>query len=355
MLGLIFTFQRGDSLLLVIATLAGGGILFQAADVFDYTFQAQGRFRLGFLGRAVPILLSTGLKLVAVAVNAPLVLFAALETIEAAMIGAALYFIYRRTAAQSTMSTLPRSVVWPRLLMEGLPLVLGSLAIMIYMRSDIIMLGKMIGYEAAGIYAAASQISEACALLPMALGPALFPLLLRWRNAGPVFYRRNLERLFSIAVATGLLFSLGLSFGASSIVDLVYGANYSAAAKVLVIHGWTILFIFIGMTQGGYDVAEGLTWFATLRMFVGALLNIGLNLFFIPRYGVVGSAVATLIAQIFLAVLLNAFHPRTRPILRMQWMSILLWPALRGLVRSANRVRIGHGCRLNDSDPLHYF
>ena len=145
MLGLIFIFERGNTLLLCIAALAGGGLLFQACDVFDYAFQAQGRFPLSFLGRGVPILLSTALKLAAILANAPLLFFAALETVEAALIGTALYFIHRRSGSRSTVSILATTVVWPRLIAEGFPLFLGALAVMIYMRSDIIMLGKMAG------------------------------------------------------------------------------------------------------------------------------------------------------------------------------------------------------------------
>ena len=147
-------------------------------------------------------------------------------------------------------------------------------------------------------------------------------------------YRRNLERLFVIAVATGLLLSLGISFTASLIIEVVLRSNFSAAAKVLVIHGWTIPFMFLAITQNAYDVAERLAWFATFRLVVGALLNITLNLFLIPRYGLAGSAIATLIAQIFSAVLLNGIHPRTLPILRMQLRAMSLWPAWRGLARS---------------------
>jgi PST family polysaccharide transporter len=331
MLGLILIFQRNDNLLFAIGALAGGGLLFQACDVFDYAFQAHGQFRLTFFARGVPILLSTALKLAAIFANAPLLVFAALETVEAAVIGVTLYFIYRRTNSRRTISILPTTVTWSRLLAEGLPLLLGALGVMIYMRSDVIMLGKMAGYQTAGIYAAASQISEACALLPVALMPALFPVLVRWRRSDAQFYKRKLERLFFVAVATGLVFSLGLTFGASTIINLLFGANYLPAATILTVHGWTLVFIFIGITQSGYDVTEGLTWFATSRTFAGASLNVALNLILIPRYGAVGSAFATLIAQIFSAVLLNALHPRTRPILRMQLMSILLLPALRAL------------------------
>jgi PST family polysaccharide transporter len=333
MLAFISVLQRGDALLLGIVMLAGGGLLFQACDVYDYAFQADGRFRFSFVARSVPILFSTAIKLAAIWFSAPLLVFAALETIEAAFIATAFYLIHRRTTAQTTMSILRTNIIWPRLLAQGLPLLLSALAIMIYMRSDIIMLGKMIGYEAAGIYAAASQISEACALLPVALMPALFPILVSWRRVGPDFYHRKFERLFLLAVIGGLVFSLGLTIGSSAIVDLIFGASYRAAAPVLAVHGWTLMFIFIGIAQSGYDVTENLTWFATARMFAGAVLNIALNLLFIPRFGVIGSAVATLVAQIFSSVLLNALHPRTRPILRMQLMSILIWPALRTLAR----------------------
>jgi polysaccharide transporter, PST family len=353
MLGLILIFQRNDSLLFAIAALAGGGLLFQACDVFDYAFQAHGRFRLSFFGRGVPILLTTALKLAAIFANAPLLVFAALETVEAAVIGTTLYFIYRRTNSRRTISIVPTTVTRSRLLAEGLPLLLAAVGVMIYMRSDVIMLGKMAGYRAAGIYAAASQVSEACALLPVALMSALFPILVRWRRRGSEFYHRQLERLFLVAVATGLLFSLTLTFGATTIVTLIFGSSYHSAGNILMIHGWTILFIFIGITQSGYDITEGLTWFATFRTFVGAMLNIGLNLILIPRHGAVGSAVATLVAQIFSSVLLNALHPKTRPIFRMQFMSILLVPALRGAFRDqrtadppnwlANRVIVADG------------
>ena len=127
MLGLILIFQRNDNLLFAIAALAGGGLLFQACDVFDYAFQAQGRFRLSFFGRGVPILLSTALKLAAIFANAPLLAFAALETVEAAVIGITLYFVYRQTNSRTTISITPTTVTWSRLLAEGLPLLLATL------------------------------------------------------------------------------------------------------------------------------------------------------------------------------------------------------------------------------------
>src|SRR5713101_5881523 len=110
MLGLVFTLERGDTLLLWITVLAGGGLLFQACDVFDYAFQAQNRFALSFLGRGVPILVSMGLKIAAILANAPLLFFAALETLEAAIIGIALALIHRRRLPRGSLSILDRAI-----------------------------------------------------------------------------------------------------------------------------------------------------------------------------------------------------------------------------------------------------
>jgi polysaccharide transporter, PST family len=336
MLIFILTCERGDMLLLAISIFAGGSLLFQSCDIYDYAFQAQNRFALTFLGRGVPILLSTALKGVAILASAPLLVFAVLETVEAAVIGSALFLIYRRTHSPK-LSIDPRTTFTRRsLLAEGLPLLVAALAVMIYMRSDVVLLGKIASCEAAGIYAAAAQISEACTLLPFALMPVLFPILVRWRRLGIDFYRHQFERLFLAAIFCGLAFSITLTFGAQPLVRFIFGERYLAASDVLVIHGWTIIFIFIGVVQGGYEVTEGLTWFGTAKTIIGAVLNIALNLALIPRYGAVGSAVATLVAQISSSILANGLHPRIRPILHMQLRSLLIWPVVRGLARKSD-------------------
>jgi PST family polysaccharide transporter len=55
-----------------------------------------------------------------------------------------------------------------------------------------------------------------------------------------------------------------------------------------------------------------------IRTITGAVLNIGLNLILIPHYLSLGSAVATLIAQMFASVFANYFSKRTRPIFWLQ-------------------------------------
>ena len=332
LLGLVAALSFPDHLTLGIVALAGPSLLFQAGDVFDFAFQAQHRFRLVFLGRTLPLLLATAIKLMAVVAGAPLLLFAGLETFEAALIATALFFIYRATK-KSAKPVGAVSLNARGLLNRGLPLLLGSLAVMIYMRSDILLLGKMVGYQAAGIYSAAAQITEGCALFPMAFAPALFPLLLSWRRRGPQFYQQQFEKLFSLAFLAGLGVALCLTIIAPGLIRLCYGQAYAPAAAILAIHAWTAVFIYLAIMQSGYDVTEGLTWIAACRTAAGATLNVGLNLTLIPHYGAIGSAIATLCSQFCSSFLFNLCHPRTRPLFWWQLRAAVMLPLVKARVK----------------------
>ncbi len=334
LIALVFLVDPRDRLTLAIVFLAGGGLLFQAFDVFDFYFQAQNRFRLALYGRTLPIALSTALKIGAIVAGAPLLVFAALETVETALIAIALFVVYRRSRPAPVTRDPVRPVEPQHLLREGLPLLLGSLAAMIYMRSDILMLGKMVSFRAAGIYSAASQITEACALLPMAFVPALFPVLLRWRKLGAEYYSRQFEKLFLGAALTGVAMAASLTMAAPFVVSLLYGPEYSSAAGILVIHAWSAIFLYVAIMQTSYDITERLTWWTAIRTAAGATVNVILNFVLIPRYGAIGSAIATLISLSCSGFLFNAVHPLTRPIFRLQLRAFLLLPLVRPLFAS---------------------
>jgi PST family polysaccharide transporter len=327
LLGLALLLDPGERLIVAIVALAGAGLLCQPFDVFDLHFQSENRFRLSFYGRTLPILLSTAVKFAALFAGAPLLAFAALETVEAMMVGAALWLLHRRRKTHGARQP-ATAIDWRQLLGDGFPLLLGSLAVMVYMRSDVLMLGKMAGFNAAGIFSAAAQITEACALLPLAFAPALFPILVRWRRLGPRYYKQQFGRLFLGAALAGFAVSLFLTIAARPIVLLLYGPQYLPAAKVLVIHGWATIFIFLGIVQSGYDITEGLIWAATQRATLGAVTNIGLNFILIPKYGAAGAAFATLVSYGCSAFLLNLVRKPTRPVFALQLRALLLFPFL---------------------------
>jgi len=112
-------------------------------------------------------------------------------------------------------------------------------------------------------------------------------------------------------VAAAIALALPLSLLAAFIVRLLYGEPYAESAGVLAIHAWASVFVYLGMASSSYLLAEDLTIVSLYRTLLGAVVNIGLNLLLIPRYGIQGAAWATVISASVAtyAVLLDA---RTR-------------------------------------------
>jgi len=332
LLALIACVDAQNTLLLGIVLLAGGGLLFLSCDVFDYFFQARNRFRLTFIGRTLPTLFATALKLSAIILGAPLLVFAALEGIEMALVGAVLFLVYRGCAEPKPKVGRAKGVDRLPLLGEGLPLLLGTLAAMIYMRSDVLLLGRLVGYRAAGLYAAAAQITEGCALFPMAFLPALLPILVEWRRLGEKSYRRQFENLFLGTFLVGALVTVCLTTTAPFVIRALYGTAYTSAAPILAIHAWSAVFLFFSIIQIGYEVTNGLAWLTAARTTAGAILNVALNCLLIPLYGAVGSAIATVISLACSGFFFNLLNPASRPIFRLQLKALLLIPLLRLII-----------------------
>ena len=74
----------------------------------------------------------------------------------------------------------------------------------------------------------------------------------------------------------------------------------------------TGVFTFLGTASAQYLIAEGLTKITLYRTAFGALLNVILNYFFIPKFGIIGAAYATLIAY-FASTFFLLFIKKTRP------------------------------------------
>jgi len=78
------------------------------------------------------------------------------------------------------------------------------------------------------------------------------------------------------------------------IIMVLFGKEYYASSKVLQIHIWASVFVFVGVASGRWLVTEGIQIYLTLNQGLGALSNILLNLILIPKYGIEGAAWATL-------------------------------------------------------------
>jgi len=191
------------------------------------------------------------------------------------------------------------------------PLALSAVLVSIYMKIDQLMVENYLGTGALGIYSTVVALSESWYFIPVAIVTSVFPAIMNAKRDNPERYMKRLQNMYDIMVWISLSVALFMTFASPIIYHIVYTPEFWDGAHVLTVHVWAGIFVFLGSASGQYLIAEGYTKLSMLRTGMGAIVNIVLNVLWIPKYGIMGAALATLIAY-FTATFFILLIPKTR-------------------------------------------
>ncbi|MEM8487973.1 MAG: flippase [Bacteroidota bacterium] len=184
---------------------------------------------------------------------------------------------------------------------RALPLGLVSIFVLIYFRTDSVMLQSIQGDEATGQYGIAFRVLEALLLFPGIIVAVLLPRL-STLFAGEVGaeFNRLLNKSIWILVGFGLTAALTLSVLAPFIVGILEkGPAAIPATKALRILVWTFPFASVNYLYStaltAADDQNVLAWI----LGIAVLFNISLNAVLIPTHSLYGASFATLLTQLF--------------------------------------------------------
>lgn len=196
--------------------------------------------------------------------------------------------------------------VMRKLLIYGLPLTAAFALDFVVSSSDRFMLGLMVGAQETGLYAVGYDLSKQCLWVLMAIvNLAAYPLVVRaFERGGPEEARPYLVQNAVALVAIALPAAVGLAMLATNIAGVALGPEYRTAAVHL--FPWVALgMFFAGMKAYYCDLAFQLgrnTLGQVWVLLAAALINVALNLWWIPVWGYMGAAYATVTAYIAGAV-----------------------------------------------------
>jgi PST family polysaccharide transporter len=303
--------RSGETLTLWLVGLSAAGFIFQSANVVDFYFQAKLKSRYTVYAANASFVLITLVKIVLLLTSAPLIAFAWAGLGEIALTAIFLLVAYRANHHNMRSWRYEPRIVRD-LLRDSWPLILSGLATMIYMRIDQVMIGQILGDKEVGLFSVAVRISELWFFIPMAIISSVFPAIIADKEQGEAVYLQRLQKLYDLMVMLALSVAIPLTFFSDWLVVMLFGVTYLHAGIVLAIHVWSGVFIFIGVASGQWFLTENLQRFAFYRTLFGALLNIGLNYIFIPRYGIVGAAISTVVSQMAVSYLFDIASTKTR-------------------------------------------
>lgn len=313
----IFWLRPEDALAKVIVAILGSMMLFKASEVAVYWFESQVLSKFTVWVQNGVFLVFAAIKVVLLLQSAPLIAFAWATMAEALVVALLmlLMFSLRGLKVRQLRMTVARA---KSLLTDGWPLLISGIAVLIYMKIDQIMLGQMIGDEAVGIYSAAVRISEVWYFVPMAIVASVFPAILEAKKRSEEQYYRRLQRLYDLMVWLSISIALPMTFLSTPIVTLLFGDSYVAGGAVLAVHIWAGIFVFLGVASAQCFLAENRQILSLQRTVLGAIVNVILNIFLIPKYGALGAAWGTVAAQFGVNILFDAIQKETHKMLFMK-------------------------------------
>ncbi|MEI7689096.1 MAG: flippase [Candidatus Nomurabacteria bacterium] len=182
------------------------------------------------------------------------------------------------------------------ILKNSWPLMLASAAGFIALKIDQVMIGSMLGNHEVGIYAAAVKLVEVWYFVPGIICGSLFPAIVNAKKTNVEMYQSRLKNLYILMVVISVAMAIPISLFAKPIIHFMFGVGYLESVNVLRIYIWSSVGLFLGWAVGQYLMSENLVKTIFWLNLISMIINIILNLIFIPMFGIIGSAWATLIS-----------------------------------------------------------
>ena len=137
-------------------------------------------------------------------------------------------------------------------------------------------------------------------------------------------YIKKQKLLYAIIFWSCVVFALGITIFSNLIINILYGAEYLGAKNALIISAWYPIFAQLGSARNTWIVINNKNKYSKKYVFWGAVVNFILNSILIPKYGIDGAAIATLITQIVVAIVAPLIYKETRITVKHIFESIVL-------------------------------
>ena len=262
-------------------------------------------------------------KIILLFCKAPLIAFVFALAFDFLLLASGYIVVYRKKIGPICQWNIDFKFV-KTLLTTSFPLLISSTAVIIYQRIDQVMIAKMLDNEFVGYFSTAMSFVNVLAFIPITIMQTTSPILVEYWKNDKLKYEQESQRI--IGATTWLLIILCsiVALLSSPIINYTYGASYTDAIPVLQILVFKVVGIAIINLSGQLIIIENIHQLAFIRNILSCVICIICNYYFIPRWGIIGSAWATIITVFFTGEVANIFIPKYHHILKKQNVALLL-------------------------------
>lgn len=317
-----------DSVALNTTLIVSLCIIAYALNTLDFWFKANTSPAAPAFARTSATLISICAKVVVLLLGLGVVALAWTVTLEAVISGVGLFIAYKWSTNDSLKDRLTVNLSQIRpILKESMPYLFSSVALLMYMKVDVVMLGYLSTNKETGIYSLAQKLSEVLYMVPVVLIDSAYPILARKFLDSDSNDMNPGQMLFDIAVGGAIISLVVALVLVKPAVNILFGKEYASAVEVFNIHGWSCVAIAMNTARHRWLAIINLQRYIPLVTVIGLISNVALNFVLIPSHAATGAAVATVVSYFLSGYLTSFLIPELRFTGHMQTRS--LWPWFR--------------------------
>lgn len=267
-------------------------------DVYRLFFNATHKARKNAMSAQVSLVLSLLLRLALVFIKAPLIFFSFPYFLNS-------FLSYK--IRKSQFSKEPQALAckkidfnssikyWKYSLKVGIPLALSGFSVIVYTRISQVIIGDYYSFHEVGIYNAAVTISQAWAFIPMAVITTLFAKILKRKG---VAFESGISAIFLSVVIVSIPFLIILYIFSEYIMLFSYGSDFKEAAQYIFILSMSSFIALLSFFSSRIIVFLGGYKYIFFKTFIVCVINLLLNYYLIPVYGLMGACISTLLTEL---------------------------------------------------------
>ena len=247
-------------------------------------------------------------------------------------IGLAAWVARRYLGARLSLRIEPRT--WSRLIRSSLPFGFISLALTVAMSIDTTMLSMYWPEDMVGWYNVAYNLVFSLMVFSRGFREAIVPSLSRTFVNDPVHVERWYHRSVKLIMVSSLPIAVGGMLVAFPLIQFLYTDEFLPSALALQMLIWDVPLLMFTSFCGNMTTVIGEERAAARIYGINAVANVLLNLYSIPRFGLVGASLVTVVTDFIGALQFHFLLRRKLNLPNMTWVFLrtLLASFLMGVV-----------------------
>jgi len=156
------------------------------------------------------------------------------------------------------------------------------------LKADLLLVARILGAREAGFYSVAVNLGDVLYVLPATVGSVLFPKLARMTS-----HREKVHatiRVFAVVGTMMAVLSVIIALSSRYVIPLMYGAEFRASTPAF---NWLLPgMVCMSLTSvlSAYVASEYIPWAVVWTYVAMSVVDIGVNLLWLPKMGIVGAA-----------------------------------------------------------------